>query len=601
MTPPPDLNADMILVLLLIGAAVFLFIVEWIRVDVVAILMMVLLPVLGLVSGTEAFSGLSSNAVVSIIAVIIIGRGLDHTRVVNRVIRPVLRWSGHSRVRVLGLLSTTVAVVSGFMQNIGAAALFLPAVRRISRRTGIPIPRILMPVGFAAILGGTMTLVGSSPLILLNDLMEPHGLAPFDLFTPMPVGLALVGAGVLYFLLLGRWVLPREDASSRSEEPFDPARAYPQVGRLFELVMPRGPLEKPRIRDLCDDFWTHVVALSADGGRTRFLPPERDAEIPPGADLAVYGPPDRVRSMAQAYGMTVKPELELFKEDLSSDLAGVVEAVVTPRSRFVGKSLAEITFRRHHHVTPLAVMREDRIFYTRLGEIVLHPGDAVLMHGTWERFHHLSRQDHFVYSHPVDHEIMEPQKAAAAVACFALSMGLVVFTDLLLSVCLMTGALGMVLTRVLTIDEAYRAVDWRTIFLLAGLIPLGLATQESGVAAFLAHHALDLLGRPSPLQLYLVVGGLSTLFTLVISNVGAVVLLVPLVVPLARGAGVDPRLAVLVVGLATSNSFLIPTHQVNALYMGPGRYHSRDFLRAGAGMSLIFVAVVVGMILLFYS
>ncbi|MCF8061130.1 MAG: SLC13 family permease [Deltaproteobacteria bacterium] len=598
---PPDLDADMILVLLLIGAAVFLFIVEWIRVDVVAILMMVLLPMLGLISGTEAFSGLSSNAVVSIIAVIIIGRGLDHTRVVNRMIRPVLRLSGNSRVRVLGLLSITVALVSGFMQNIGAAALFLPAVRRISRRTHIPIPRILMPVGFAAILGGTITLVGSSPLILLNDLMKPHDLAPFHLFTPMPVGLVLVGAGVLYFLLLGRWVLPRCDTASRAEEPFDPTRDYPQVGRLFELVMPRDPLQKPLVRDLCDDYWTHVVALSTDQGKTRFLPPERDAAIPQKAVLAVYGPPDRVRSMADTYDMTIKPELDLFKEDLSSDLAGVVEAVVTPRSKFVGKSMAEITFRRHHHVTPLAVMREDRIFYTHLGDIVLRPGDAVLMHGAWERFHHLSRQDQFVYSHPIDHEIMEPQKAAAAVACFALSIGLVIFTDLLLSVCLMTGALGMVLTRVLTIDQAYRSVDWRTIFLLAGLIPLGLATQKSGAAAFLAYYVLDLLGRPTPLMLYLVVGGLSTLFTLVISNVGAVVLLVPLVVPLARAAEVDPRLAVLVVGLATSNSFLIPTHQVNALYMGPGRYRSRDYLRAGAGMSLVFVAVVVGMILLVYS
>ncbi len=600
MPPEQALTTEMILVLVMIGVAVLLFIMEWVRVDVVAIIMMVALPMLGLVTSAEAFSGLASNAVVSIIAVIIIGSGLDRTGVVNRAVGPIMRLAGSSRSRIVGLISLTVALISSFMQNIGAAALFLPALKRISRTARIPLSRLLMPVGFSAILGGTITLVGSSPLILLNDLLAPYDLPPFGLFAPLPIGLALVAAGVAYFLLLGRWIPPEHKEEGRAATGFDPLEAYPKVRELFELVMPPEPEHEPTVASLCANFQVHTVALSYDQGHSKYLPPDRDKPISAGSVLAVYGTPKRVRAMADFYHMRLKPELEVFKQDLSPEIAGVVEAVVTPRSEFAGRSLGEILFRRHHLVAPLAVTHGDKIHYSDLGHIVLRPGDTILFHGTWERFHFLRTRRNFIFTHPLDHEILHPQKALAAVACFVLATALVLFTSLKLSVCLMAGALGMVLSGVLTMDEAYRAVDWRTIFLLAGLIPLGIATEKTGTAAWLAREAISLLGHPSPVVLYLVVGAVSTLFTLVISNVGAAVLLVPLVVSLARDLGLDPRMAALVVGLATSNSFMLPTHQVNALYMGPGRYTSRDFLKVGGGMSLVFLVVMTLMIWLFY-
>ena len=186
------LTPDMMMVMMMIGVAIFLFIVEWVRVDVVAILMMVCLPLLGLVTPKEAFVGLSSNAVVSIIAVIIIGAGLDKTGMINKLVKPVLAVAGNSTSRIIVAISFTVAVISSFMQNIGAAALFLPAIQRISKVQKIPLGRLLMPVGFSAILGGTITLVGCSPLILLNDLLLPFNLEPFGLFDVTPIGLALV-------------------------------------------------------------------------------------------------------------------------------------------------------------------------------------------------------------------------------------------------------------------------------------------------------------------------------------------------------------------------------------------------------------------------
>ena len=204
----PEFTVQIAMVLGVVIVTILFFITEWLRVDVVAILVMLVLPMMGLIDGRDTFQGLSSTAVVSIIAVIILGRGLDHTGVISRGVRPLLKIAGSSKRGMILLMSGTVAVISSIMQNVGAAALFLPALQRISRETKTPISQLLMPIGFSAILGGTLTLVGSSPLIMLNDLLEPFDIEPFRLFSVTPAGIVIVLTGIIYFILLGRFVLP---------------------------------------------------------------------------------------------------------------------------------------------------------------------------------------------------------------------------------------------------------------------------------------------------------------------------------------------------------------------------------------------------------
>ncbi|MFC1610498.1 SLC13 family permease [Myxococcota bacterium] len=271
-----SLTGDMILVMALIALAVFLFIVEWVRVDVVAILVMVALPLLHLVTPKEAFSGLSSNAVVSIIAVIIIGAGLDKTGVVNNLVGPVLRLAGKSQSRVVIAISCTVAGISSFMQNIGAAALFLPAIQRVSKKLGIPISQLLMPIGFSAILGGTITLVGCSPLILLNDLMAPFNLEPFELFDVTPIGLALVGSGIGCFILLGRFILPRAKTEESADDAGEAYRDQVDIEHFHELSTP-------------GDFTHYRERLTAKDIRERYLVTVVAIVEPP--DFKVVSPP----------------------------------------------------------------------------------------------------------------------------------------------------------------------------------------------------------------------------------------------------------------------------------------------------------------------
>jgi len=234
------MTPEILLVMAVLAFAVLLFIFEWVRVDVVGIIMMVLLPLLGLVTPKQAISGLSSNAVVSIIAVIIIGAGLDKTGVMNSLARVILKFAGKSETRIMSLIAGTVAIISGFMQNIGAAALFLPAAKRIGNQTGVPVGRLLMPMGFCAIIGGCLTLVGSSPLILLNDLMVVGGkhYEPFGMFGVTPIGICLLVAALIYFIILGRFILPSKNVGETSGPMSELlANTYGGIGSLYGVAI----------------------------------------------------------------------------------------------------------------------------------------------------------------------------------------------------------------------------------------------------------------------------------------------------------------------------------------------------------------------------
>jgi di/tricarboxylate transporter len=597
------MNPQIATVLAVLAFTIALFVFEWVRVDVVGIIMMVSLPLLGLVTPADAISGLSSNAVVSIIAVIIIGAALDKTEVMNRLARSIIRFAGKSESRIVSLIAGTVAIISSFMQNIGAAALFLPAARRIGRQLGIPVSRILMPMGFCAILGGTITLVGSSPLILLNDLLalQEQPLEPFGLFSVTPVGLALVGSGILYFILLGRFILP---AAKGGEESGDERllATYETYDRVFELSVPagwesRGTLDEMGVRPL---YLVTVVGIAGSDGRRKNFAPTRDDRLSPGDVIAVAGSLENVQRLADDLGFLLHEGLDIFGEDLSANNAGMLEGIVTPRSELANRTLRELRFRKTYEVNPLAIYRGDKIFYGGISDIRLRPGDTILLQGKWDRFHLLKGKPDLTFTSEVQGEVMRPEKAGRALFWLALSLTLILVFKVQLSIALLAGALGIIVTKVLSIDEAYQAVDWMTVFLLAGLIPLGLAFERTGAAAYIANSVMSLLGTVPPIVLLTVIGVLTSFFTLVVSNVGATVLLVPLAVNMALQGGADPRTAALVVGLAASNTFVLPTHQVNALIMRPGGYRTVDYVRAGAGMTVLFLVVMVTALYFFY-
>ncbi len=602
------MTPEMIMTMVVLAFVIFLFVFEWVRVDVVGIMMMVMLPLIGIVTPKEAFVGLSSNAVCSIIAVIIIGAGLDKTGVMNQVAGPIVKLAGNSEKKVITLISGTVGLISSMMQNIGAAALFLPAAQRIAKRMEVPVSRILMPMGFCAIIGGTITLVGASPTILLNDLMVLGGekLEPFGLFTQTPIGICLLSSAIVYFIFFGKLVLPAGEGEADKGVTASLMQEYRALGTVFELHIP-SDFKEPKTLDemgVRQKFLVTVVAINAAARKEKNFVPRSTDKIFPGDDIAVVGRERNVRKLAQEYGWQVKEGPDVFAESLSRTNAGMAETIVSPRSELIGKTMSEVNFKELYGVNPVALFKGNKIFYSGLTHIRMQMGDTLVLQGPWERFHILKNHPQpraLSFATPLEGEIMRPHKAKLAIAWLAIALLQITLFKVQLSVALMSGALGMIITGVLSVDEAYRAVDWMTVFLLAGLIPLGIAFEKTGTAAFIAQGVLKLIGTPSPIVLLGVVGIMTSFFTLVVSNVGATVLLVPLCMNMAVMAGGDPRMAALVVGLSASNTFVLPTHQVNALIMRPGGYRTVDYAKAGAVMTVIFLAVELAVLYFFYG
>ena len=614
----PELTTEIGIVNLIVVITVILFVAEM-RVDLVALLVLTLLGLLVFVPGLESlidtsllFSGLSSNAVVSIIAVMILGAGLEKTGVMEQVAFAILRYGAKTEKPIIGVTSSAVALISSFMQNVGAMALFLPVISRISSRSGIEMSRLVMPAGFCAILGGTITMVASSPLIMLNDLLDNANrtlpasvrMDHFGLFDVAPIGLALVVAGILYFVVFGERLLPKSATTNRPRRPRGTVHYLRHVhgidAAVREVIVPIGsPLVGRDIKAVQREYEVRIVA-SRYANKVLVAPP-LEAPIAAPATLAVIAEPAALRQFLSEGKLQLRPKLKEFRHLLARSIAGVADLVIPPDSELVGKSVRDVRLRTKYGLSLLSIYRNNKAITTKLQDEPLRSGDTLICHIRWDHLAALERdRDFIVVTADYPREQRSPYKVMLALAFFATSIGMVIFTDILLPLALLAGAIGMVVSGVLTMDEAYDAVSWKTVFLLAGLLPLGHAVQGSGAAQYVAAHLLYFAGDASEWVIQAVLAATATVFSLFMSNVGATVLLVPIAISVAVEIGASPALFALVVAISTSNSFILPTHQVNALIQGPGGYRVADYVRVGSLMTLLFLVVSLVMLNLIF-
>ena len=605
----PALTTEIVIVMAIVVFAVFIFVTELLRVDVAALLIMTLLGLLIFVPGLQElltpdvlFSGFSSNAVISIIAVMILGGGLDKTGVMERVAWAILRYGGKTEKRIVTLISGSAAIVSSFMQNVGAAALYLPVVSRISSRARIPMARLVMPMGFCAILGGTMTMVASSPLIMLNDLIDnanrnvdaDQAIQPFDLFSVTPIGAALVVAGLIFFVLFGKFVLPAGTTESMTRGTGTARymrRLHGVDAAVREVEVPADSiLVGMNIAEVQHAYNVRIVA-SRYAGKVLVSPPV-EAPIAAPATLAIIAQSDMLKAFVAAAGLVLRPKLIEFRHLLARSIAGIAEVLVPPDSHLIGHTAKDLHFRMTHGLSLISIVRAGHAITDKVAAVPIESGDMLVCHTRWEYLTRLRNdRDFVVVTTDYPHNRREPYKIALALGFFALAIGMIIFTNIILPVALMSGAVGMIAFGVLSMDEAYKTVSWKTVFLLAGLLPLGIAVESSGTADYVVRHMLARIGDVQPWILQTLLAIIASSFSLVISNVGATVLLVPFAINLAVAIGADPAMFALTVAISTSNSFLIPTHQVNALIMGPGDYQVSDFLRVGSIMTVLFLVV----------
>ena len=595
------MNESILIVLVVLAGTVFMLVSEVVRSDVAAMLCMLALAWSGVLAPQEALSGFSSNAVVAMMAVMIMGRGVARTGLMDRFARRFVERTGSRRAHIVALVSLPVGIMSGLIQNIGAVALFLPSVLDIARRKQLAASALIMPIGFAAILGGTLTMVGSGPLILLNDLLRGADLEPYGLFSVTPVGLVLLTMGIGYFVLFGRFVLPSRQAGGpghSEQEKLIESMHLPQYIQSY-TIPPNSTLagKTPEEAGVWGEYQLNILGLS-DEQHLEYAP-WRETRFQVGQTLALLGSEDQVGAFATFYGLLPEEKTTGLATLLDPGQAGFAEIIIPPRSAMVGRSIREYSLRKRHAVEPVSLFNKGQEIRGDFSDHQVISGDTLIVYGLWANIGELQENPDFVVLTPVVAEKKIPSKAFAASACFVLAIVLA-FIGSPISIAFLTGAIAMVLLRVMRIQDAYEAIDWKVVFLLAGLIPLGVAMQKTGTALYLSQQLMGLVHGAHPVFILLSVALLSTIFSLLISNVGAIVVLAPLVISIATISDLDPRALALMAAVCAANSFILPTHQVNAMLVSAGGYRNVDYFKAGIGLTVIFILVVVAIFHFFY-
>ena len=595
------MDPAIITVLTILIATVVALIFEPIRIDAVALVCMLALGWTGVLTPQETLSGFSSNAVIAMMAVMVLGQGIAKTGIMDQFSQAVLKIVGTSRRRVIGLMSLSVGVLSGFIQNIGAAALFLPGILNVSRRGKIPASTLIMPIGFAAILGGTLSMVGSGPLILINDLLRNAGKAPYGLFSVTPVGIILLLSGIGFFFLFGKFVLPGSTSPGQpvsEQEKLIAALHLPH--HIWHYTIPPNSTLIGKTTEqsgVWQEFDLHILGIYRD--KEAEYAPWRETKFEDGQVLALLGNEENAKKFTVAYNLKQHGPTYRFASLTDPEKSGFAEVIIPPRSVMVGHTIRQFSLRKRYAVEPVMLFSKGEEIRGDFSDHEMLPGDTIIVHGLWENISDLKASYDFVVATPFVVEKKVQSKAGIASLCF-LGAIVLALAGAPISMAFFTGTMAMVLTRVLTIQEAYQAIEWKVVFLLAGLIPLGVAMQKTGTAVFLAERVMTLVQGSHPILMVLTVAVLSTLFSLFMSNVGAIVVLTPLVMGMAEIGGLDPRPLALMAAVCAANSFILPTHQVNALLISSGGYRNADYFKAGSGMTLLFLVVVVPLFYFFY-
>lgn len=602
------LTNDMRLVLALVCFTMVMFLFERIRADVVALVVLVVLGITGLIAPEEIFGGFSGNAVMSIIATTILGAGLDRTGALNRLAAWLLRRAHGRDRRLLGLTSAIAALNSSFMQNPSVMALYLPVASRLAARSSLGMAQLLLPVAAAIVMGGALTMVGNSPLILLNDLLVsannnlPSGMAtiePLSMFAPLPIGLALVAVSLLYFRLYGSKRLQHE--LEQAPAPATPARtdsyfaqAYGIEGDVFELmVTAESPLVGMAVSEVERLFGAPLLLALKTGNETRLAPPA-DSRIWVGSVLGVLGPRGQVADFAQNQFLRLSSRLRHLGDLFNPARAGISEALVPPTSPFIGKTAAQLRLRKERGMSLLAINRDKQVMRSDVRDQPLRAGDMLVFHSIWTDLAASVRSRELVVVTDFPKGEQRPHKFKIAMGIFALTVVIALFSRLPVALTLMTGVAGMLLTGVLRMDEAYAAINWKTVFMMAGLIPLGWAMDSSGTAAWIAAHTIDQLPQGIPAWLVgIALALLTTGFSLVISHVGATIVMVPIAVNLALAVGGNPTAFALIVALSASNNLVTASNPIISMITGPASYTPRQLWRVGGPLSLLYTVVTV--------
>ncbi|MFW5680614.1 MAG: SLC13 family permease [Pseudomonadota bacterium] len=594
------MSPDAAYVLVVLLVTIVLFVTEKLRLDVTALLMLLALFFGGQITPNEATAGFGDPVVVLIGGLFVVGEALYRTGVAHAVGAWLVRHGGGTEARLIALMMAAVALLSAFMSSTGAVAVFIPIALGLAQRTGISRQRLLMPLAVGAMIGGMLTLIGTPPNLVVAGELTRAGLDGFSFFDFTPIGALVLVVGIAYMILVGTKLLSGTPAASTAGKPLsvgDILADHKLSGQFYRLqVTPTSELANRTIGESAvrRRFGVSIAAIEREvRHRVSQLPATVDERLRAGDVLFVTGNEAAIAGFVAATNLV--PETRRAG-DLAAPEIGVVEVLVSPISRVVGQSLIEAALRERFGLAVLSVMRGGKPLDETRQQIRLQGGDVLLVSGSWDAIRNLERErpNLFVMRMPKEAEEVIPARARAPYAMGVLAgMMTLLALDLVPAViAVFIGALGMVLTRCLDMNQAYRAVNWQSLVLIAAMLPMGTALEKSGALQLIVDQIVGGLGGFGPIVILTAFFLLTSILSQVISNTATTVLVAPVAMASADLLGVSPHPLLMTVAIAASTAFATPVASpINMLVLGPGNYRFVDFVKVGMPLQLMAMVV----------
>jgi di/tricarboxylate transporter len=575
------------IVLTVLIIAVILFVTEVLPIDLVAVLMLLGLTLTGVLDVKEGLSGFSDPAVMTIAGFFVISAALFNTGVVEAIGRRIHSVSGSNKTLFLLVLMFTAAALASFLSNVVTTAVLMPAVFAISRRLRQPVSKFLMPLAFAAVLGGKCTLVGSSTNLAVNGLLSSnyakYHIEPFTLFDFAPIGIPLVVVGVAYLLTIGTRLLPKHDPADFDSE-YDSKEFVTEV-----VVDPKSPLAEKTLAeaDFRGTYDLQVLGIVRSGER---LLPTRDSRLAANDTLLVKGNLDQILSIKDAQGLEIKTDRAPYRPGEQAGTV-IVEAILSPTSSFAGRTLKGIRFGSRYHADVLAIYRHSRALHEKLGDIRLAFGDVLVIQGSAENINQLREDPNFLTLEDVEHTPLRRNRAVIAVAIFVLSAIVAGLNVAPIALVALAAAAAMILTRCITVQEAYDKIEWSSLVLIAATIPLGIAMEKTGAAQMLANYVTQYFGFGGPMVVLAAFFVFTIFLTQPMANAACALMIAPIAINVANQIGANPRAYAITIAIAASCTFPTPLEPVTAIVYGPGKYRFSDYVKVGGLLTLLVMIV----------
>jgi di/tricarboxylate transporter len=593
-----ELNQIYLLVILA-GAIVLLF-TEWLRIDLTAVLIIAALGLTGVLDAEGALSGFSSEPAIILAAMFVLSGALFHTGLSERLGNAIKRLAGKSFERIILVVMPAVALLSAFVGHVALTAIMLPIMLNLSRENEIPPSKLLSPMAFAASLGTAIALIGAPAFLVANGLLSQAGQARLGIFSIAPIGLVLSLTGALFFLFVGRFLLPDRKGSDDSVDHFRLDGYYTEL-----VLLPDSRLIGKTIQEVEEQQPVDFKVSAWYRNKRQREKPYGTKKTQAGDVLVIRTSPDKLATIEKEPGLALQP-LEKYKETVApsqegengkEDLASrLVQSVVAPRSELIGKTIGRINFIENYGVIVVGVWRRKGWLRTELSRVKLREGDVLVMTGDQEAIRRISEDRSFLLLVPFRGEPKPVHRARLAGIIMLISIVMAALSIVPVEIAFVTGALVMILSGCISTGQAYQSIDARIFIFIAGAIPLGLAMQETGTADLLAGWLQGLVSGWEIHWILLALFVVTGLVTQVMSDAGTTALFGPIAIALAQGLGLRAEPFVVTVAMAAVTSFFTPIgHHGNLLIYGPGRYQFGDFVRVGVPLTLI-VAVIVSFI-----